>query len=187
MKINFGCGNKKMDGFLNADKEAGCNPDQVMDMESFPWPFEENSVEEVVLQHVLEHVGAETETHKRIIQELYRICKPRAKIQIIVPHPRSAYYLADATHVRPISAETFNLYSKSFCKNAISMGWASTPLAIYWKVDFTVKKVVHYLMPEWLKKHQDKEITDRELTFAINSYNNVVNEIEVVLEVNKGT
>ncbi|MBF0432855.1 MAG: hypothetical protein HQK83_16340 [Fibrobacteria bacterium] len=185
MKINFGCGNRHIEGFLNVDKVPECNPDQVVDMEIFPWPIADNSVEEVKLIHVLEHVGATTDCHMQIIQELYRICRPGAEVQIIVPHPRSENYLGDPTHVRPVSAELFNLYSKSFCEQAIAKGWASTPLALYWKVDFSIKKITHHLMPLWLERYNNKQISDSDITFAVNTYNNVVNEIEIELVINK--
>ena len=79
MKINFGCGNSRFEGFLNVDRETAYNPDLAMDVEKFSWPIEDDSVEEVKLPHVLEHVGAEIGTHRRIIKELYRICRDGAE------------------------------------------------------------------------------------------------------------
>ena len=37
MRLNLGCGNSRMDGYLNVDKEAGCKPDKIQDLEVFPW------------------------------------------------------------------------------------------------------------------------------------------------------
>ena len=39
MKLNLGCGNYKMNGFVNVDKFADCEPDEVVDLEVFPWPW----------------------------------------------------------------------------------------------------------------------------------------------------
>ena len=88
MKLNLGCGNYKMDGFFNVDKFAYCEPDEVVDLEVFPWPWADNAVDEVVMSHVLEHLGQETKVYFGIIKELYRVCGDGAEVRIAVPHPR---------------------------------------------------------------------------------------------------
>jgi predicted SAM-dependent methyltransferase len=57
MKLNLGCGFNKLDGFVNVDKQAACQPDMVLDLERLPWPFEDASVSEVAAFHVLEHLA----------------------------------------------------------------------------------------------------------------------------------
>ena len=54
----------------------------------FPWPFETSSATEILLSHVLEHLGEKRDTYLKIIQELYRVSAPDAVIKISVPHPR---------------------------------------------------------------------------------------------------
>ena len=54
MKLNLGCGDKKIDGYTNVDVCG--EPDVLCDLSQFPWPFESNSVEEVFSSHFLEHV-----------------------------------------------------------------------------------------------------------------------------------
>jgi predicted SAM-dependent methyltransferase len=53
MKLNLGCGLYKLDGFRNVDKFAACDPNEVVDLEVFPWPWADDSVDEVVMSHVL--------------------------------------------------------------------------------------------------------------------------------------
>jgi len=88
MKLNLGCGQNKLQGYVNTDREPAVKPDVLMDLEKFPWPFEDDSVDEVVAFHVLEHVGATSEMFVRIMQELYRVCRAGAEVRIAVPHPR---------------------------------------------------------------------------------------------------
>ncbi len=57
MKINMGCSTRKLEGYVNLDGEDTFAPDVVHDLESFPWPFDDNAAEEVVFNHVLEHLG----------------------------------------------------------------------------------------------------------------------------------
>ena len=187
MKLNLGCGNKKFDGYINVDIQAQCQPDRVVDLEKIPWPFEDNSVDEVVIEHVLEHIGASPDLHRQIIQELYRICRNGALLRITFPHPRSDAYLIDPTHVRPLTASTMEMYSKKKCQDFIKKGSPTTPLAIYWGVDFEVVSGNTILYPHWADKYEKGEISRTDLEFAINSYYNVVSEMHMILKAIKET
>jgi hypothetical protein len=52
LRLNLGCGAKKLSGFVNVDKFG--EPDLKYDLEVFPWPWDNNSVVEILLNHVLE-------------------------------------------------------------------------------------------------------------------------------------
>lgn len=83
LRLNLGSGRKKLPGFLSVDDNANSGQvDVVHNLESLPWPFEESSVGEVVMDHALEHL----EDTIGVIQELYRICAHGAMIRIMVPH-----------------------------------------------------------------------------------------------------
>ena len=84
LRLNLGCGDKLLPGWLNVDSVPDCNPDMVCDLEQFPWPWADNSVEEILLSHVLEHLGEDRDVYLGIIKELYRVCCHGAKIQIMV-------------------------------------------------------------------------------------------------------
>ena len=71
MKLNLGCGNNKLDGFVNVDNQAVCSPDMLIDLEVFPWPFKGNSIDEIIMSHVLEHLGQTNEIYLNIIKEIY--------------------------------------------------------------------------------------------------------------------
>ena len=57
LKLNLGCGKRRREGFINVDSQPGCQPDLVLDLEALPWPWADDSVDEVDLIHVLEHLG----------------------------------------------------------------------------------------------------------------------------------
>ena len=185
MRLNLGCGNIKIDGFLNVDVSEVCKPDMVLDLEKTPWPWKDSVVEEVRLIHVLEHLGADTNIFLNIMKELYRVCKDNAKITIHVPHPRHDVYLIDPTHVRPILPETLELFSKAKCTEWQSNEMATTPLALYLDVDFEITKVEMELDPDWKITAQDKKLTQADIIQAITRYNNVVSEVMMELIANK--
>ncbi|MDB5411112.1 MAG: hypothetical protein JWL84_6024 [Rhodospirillales bacterium] len=181
MKLNLGCGQNKLPGYLNVDKYDTCEPDQVADLEVIPWPFADASADEIVMTHVLEHLGRETETFLGIIKELYRVLKPGGQLQIRVPHPRSDGFLGDPTHVRPVSPTIMSLFSKRNNRDWKEKGWPNTPLGLYLDVDFEILNTNFVLMPRWMQKYQAGTMTVDELGEAMELYNNVVDEIHMVL------
>ena len=93
-------------------------PEIVQDLEIFPWPWPDNSADEILLCHVLEHLGQTPDLFLKIMQELYRVCKPNATVTIMVPDPRHDFFLNDPTHVRPHHAPvtTRDMFSKKQCE-----------------------------------------------------------------------
>ncbi len=183
LKLNLGCGNKKIDGFIGVDRFG--TPDIQVDLEVFPWPWKDNSVKEIILSHVLEHLGKDSDIFLNIMKELYRISSKKCIIHIAVPHPRSDAYLGDPTHVRPITENILNLFSKDKNQKAIDMGGANTTLALFLDIDFEVINKKIKLMPYWQNKYESKEISFDELNYAIIHYFNVIEELEFKLKVIK--
>lgn len=140
MKLNIGSGYKRYAGFVNVDSDKHCNPDIHinLDDENLVLPFEDNSVEEIKAYHILEHIG---NGYLRLLQELYRVCKPDAILDIKVPHPNHEVYLNDPTHKRPITVEGFRLFSKKMNNLEIERNGTSSTLGIMLDVDF---EVIHY-------------------------------------------
>lgn len=143
MKLNLGCGYNHISGYVNADCQPEVTPDQLVDLESFPWPWPNNSVAEIRLHHVLEHLGETTETYKRIIQEMYRVSQPGTTISIVVPFHRHENFWADPTHVRVITPLGLSMLSKKNNKIWIENHYANTPIANYWNVDFQLVALMY--------------------------------------------
>ncbi len=154
VQLNLGCGNYKLDGFINVDHSAHCNPDKIVDLETFPWPFESDSASKIVLSHVLEHIGRDVKVFEQVIRELYRVSAPDGLIEIAVPDPNHDNFWGDPTHCRPITPQLLNLFSRAFL--AQYKQTAITPIAVMWEVDFAVTKVnsnVDQGFHAWAKQH----------------------------------
>ncbi len=183
IKLNLGCGKNLRPGYLNVDKYG--DPDLKHDLEVFPWPWEDGSVSEVVLCHVLEHLGRQTETYLNIMRELYRICENGAKVLITVPHPRHDDFLNDPTHVRAVTPESLQLFSKKANARWAELGEANTPLGFYLDIDLEIENVEQILDPLWGQRMKAKQLSQQDLMFATRSYNNVIKELRIVVRVNK--
>ena len=185
IKLNLGCGSKILPGYTNIDKFATYNPDMVLDLEKFPYPFKDNSVNEILLSHVLEHVGQNPDVFNSIIKELYRICVNKAFVDIRVPHPRHDDFISDPTHVRPITLMTLCLYDKDQNLKWEKAGAANTPLAIIHNVNFVIKKAEQVLDRKYISLLEKNAIKKEELSDLAYKYNNVVKEIKIIWEVVK--
>lgn len=180
IKLNLGCGENHKPGYVNVDKFG--KPDILFDLETFPWPWEDNSVHEILLYHVLEHLGQITEVYLGIIRELYRICAPGAKIHINVPHPRHDSFINDPTHVRAVTIESLGLFSKKKNRQWVEGGFANSPLGLYLDVDFELVDTIIVLDPLWQKKLNDNEVSETQVREAISKYNNVLVETQMTLQ-----
>lgn len=103
--INIGCGKTRIPGSVGVDiVPIEGFVDVVHDLNQTPYPFEDNSADEIHMYHVLEHLQ---EPIKKI-EDLHRILKPGGKLFIRVPHFSSMGAFSDLTHVRPFGYISFD-------------------------------------------------------------------------------
>jgi SAM-dependent methyltransferase len=170
-----------MPDHVNIDKEPLSSADLLHDLEVFPWPFADNAVDEIRAHHVLEHLGGETEIFLKLMQEIYRVLRPNGIVSIKVPFVQAYSYWNDPTHVRVITPSVLALFSKKECERFKENNWPNTPLALYLDVDFDIVSVEHALMPHWGQRWTEKNITQGELDFAIDTHWNVVDAMTIVI------
>jgi hypothetical protein len=179
VKLNLGCGSQILPGYCNVDKFGA--PDLVWDLECLPWPWDDNSAEEVLLSHVLEHLGQDPKDFIAIIKELYRVCRNGALLKIIVPHPRHDTFLIDPTHVRAITAATMEMFSRRLNLEWRNLAAANTPLALMHGVDFEMVSAVSTLDEPYQSLYRDGKLTAPQVQEKERSLNNVVLQIEMTL------
>lgn len=118
-RLNLGCGRDSLPGWINLDSVMLPGVDIVADLEACaaqPLPFADSSIDEFLLSHVLEHIH----NTLSLMQELWRIAKPDARMVIRVPHGGSDDAWEDPTHVRSYFANSFGYFSQPF----------------YWRADY---------------------------------------------------
>lgn len=185
MKLNIGCGYKKKDGYVNVDSDPGCKPDLVLDLESKSWPFEDNSISEVVASHVLEHLGATYRDWVNIWKELWRVCQNGAVIHVTVPHPRHDNFLVDPTHVRPIFPGTISLFDQERNWRMIQEDGQESKLGLSEKIDLEVFDV-HWIPAEpWLSALRKGEVSQEQVFRDIGVLNNACLEIQMKVRIIK--
>lgn len=69
MKLNLGCGEKPMKGYVNLDVCKFGGVDIVHNLDKFPYPFRDNTFDEIRGEQVIEHVN----NFPEVMMELCRI------------------------------------------------------------------------------------------------------------------
>ena len=103
-KLNIGSGTDYREGWINLDYNSKYNPEVVWDLNKLPLPFGDNTFDEIIMIHVLEHFHDPL----LIVNELWRIGKPAAKITIKVPHWSCHFSSGDLTHHHRFSSREFS-------------------------------------------------------------------------------
>lgn len=129
MKLTIGCGRIIRKGYVNLDKIKLKGVNVVHDLNKFPYPFKDNTFDEILGENILEHL----DDVMKVMEELHRISKSNAIIKLTVPTPTSADYFTDPTHKHAFTTRSFMYFEE---KN---------PLNFYTKARFKVKcKIVFY-------------------------------------------
>jgi hypothetical protein len=183
LKLNLGCGEQRYPGYVNVDKYG--TPDRQHDLEVFPWPWPDNAVSEIVLYHVLEHLGQEPGVFLGIMKEMYRVCQANARVLIAVPHFRHDFFFSDPTHVRAITPEGLALFSQRINREWLAQGKSNSPLGLYLNVDFELVATTLKPGAHWFRLHPGQPV-DMELLLRESAlYNNLIEELKIELRVIK--
>ncbi|MCX6815390.1 MAG: methyltransferase domain-containing protein [Candidatus Aenigmarchaeota archaeon] len=96
LKLHVGCGTKKLEGYVNCDIAKDVNPDVVVDICALSKKFKKKSVDEILTEHMLEHV----DDFVKAMKEIHAVLKKGGKAHIVVPyatipsafHPHHKWY-----------------------------------------------------------------------------------------------
>lgn len=111
--INLGSGKKYLDGYINCDVVKNIKADKYFDLNKFPYPFNSNFADEVLMDNVLEHV----DDVAKVVEEIYRILKPNGLFRIYVPYFKSDGAYQDPTHKHFFTERTMDYFAENFDYN----------------------------------------------------------------------
>ena len=117
-KLNIGCGNKRVEGYIGVDKFQCLGADYIVDIENEKLPFDDNSVDAIILDNVIEHFN----DIPKVISELIRVSKCGSFIEIITPHFSSLSSWVDPTHVHHLSFFSFDHFEHDSVSHYIGKG-----------------------------------------------------------------
>lgn len=121
MKLNLGCGRNIMPGWINVDSMFNHGVNLVRDLDNvlLHFPYEDNTVDDILLSHVIEHL------HRPLplMQALYRIAEPGCRLVIRCPYGSSDDADEDPTHVRRMFKGSFGYFGQPY----------------YWRADYGYK------------------------------------------------
>lgn len=107
LKLNLGCGNTLLDGFINIDK---IERERILtlNLEHARFPFADESVVEIAADQLLEHII----NLIPLMNECWRVLKKGGRFNISVPCYPFVEAFQDPTHVRFFTIRTFHYWYK---------------------------------------------------------------------------
>lgn len=184
-RLNLGSGLNKLEGYHNVDINDKTNPDEVVDLNQFPWPWNDGEFDHIVAKDILEHLGESSEDFIRVIKEMYRISHNGAIWEIQAPHWRCDVALDDPTHRRSITPGMFHLFNKNRLAEKARRKDSDSPLAFDHDVDIELCDMQFEYLPIWIEQLQRGIINQDQLNFALNHYNNVALSATYLIQVHK--
>lgn len=139
-RANLGCGTDIRDGYINLDSVDLPGVDVVHDLSKFPWPFDDSSLDELVMINVLEHLPDTT----RVVDEIHRVLKPNGIATVRVPYWNCWQAFGDPTHRSFFHQTTLNFFDPS------TEQFRNRPY--YGRARFTIEQVYYWVnWGKWLR------------------------------------
>lgn len=170
--LDFGGGQEPRDGYKSVDLYAP-NADHRVDLFSYPWPFEDDSVDVIFANHFVEHVP----DWDAFWTEVYRIMKSGGYVIAITPYWTSVGAWQDPTHKQAISERRYQ-YLWRHAREKMKVDHY-TP-----GVNFDPCGFMYAFTEPFDPTTSGKSI--QSILFAKEHYFNVVTDLSAVLRVNKG-
>lgn len=144
----IGCGNSRarklclddnpeFTDLVTMDHDPACGADVVHDLDDYPWPFADDTFDEVHAYCVLEHLGRQGD-YKSFFDtfaEIYRVLKPGGLLFAICPSRNSAWAWGDPSHTRLIQPESLVFLDQAEYSRQVGVT-PMTDFRWYWQGDF---------------------------------------------------
>ena len=104
--LDVGCGTHKTPGALGIDFNPATAADVIHDLDQYPWPLADDAFDRIVCSHIVEHIA----DFVRFMEEIHRVGRAGAAVDIVTPHFSSRFSYTDPTHLRHLSLFSFDYF-----------------------------------------------------------------------------
>lgn len=101
--LDIGCGANKVAGAVGMDVNPRTAADVIHDLDDLPYPFADDSFDEVIGRHVIEHV----QNPMAVMAELHRITRAGGTVKLLAPHWTNPDFATDLTHRNHLNSYSF--------------------------------------------------------------------------------
>jgi SAM-dependent methyltransferase len=130
-KLNLGCGGDHKKGYINLDWQPLTNPDVSHNLNTIPYPFDDNTFSHIDAFHVLEHLDRPFD----VMKELHRILEPGGKLHIKVPHFSRGFTHSEHAHGFDITFPCY--FNEQFIRSGyFGIDFELHTLKIHWMAFF---------------------------------------------------
>ncbi len=112
IRLDIGAGENPQKGFVAMDKRKLPGIDIVHDLETFPYPLEDESCLTIVGSHIIEHIKPWLTID--LFNELWRILKPGGQLALATPYAGSPGFWQDPTHCNGFNEATFQYFDPDY-------------------------------------------------------------------------
>lgn len=105
-KLNLGCHNSPLPGYLNVDLRPFVGVDEIVDLQKLPWPWPIAEFSHVRAVDILEHLGKITK--HEAVRELARVTESYGTVFIRVPCATHRWALAALEHAHSFYFNSFD-------------------------------------------------------------------------------
>ncbi len=114
--LDIGCGRNKWPGSIGLDIAPLEGVDVVHDLNQYPYPFPSEWFDRIRVIHVIEHI----QSVLRAMEEIHRIAKAGAEVEIVTPHHTDSSSWQDPSHLWHLNSRSFDFFQKDFKTNYYS-------------------------------------------------------------------
>lgn len=108
--LDVGCGKRKLPGSVGIDIGRDSDADVIYDLNRFPYPFRDSLFDAIRCDSILEHL----DDLVRVMEEIHRIARPGARVDITAPYFSSVDAFTDPTHKRFFAIRSFDYFTGDF-------------------------------------------------------------------------
>jgi predicted O-methyltransferase YrrM len=110
--LDVGCRDRKEPNFIGIDSRERFGVDIIHDLESFPYPLEDESCLIIKCAHFVEHLSPKN--FFPFMDEMWRLLKVDGQIAISVPYANSPNFLQDPTHTLGLTERSWQYLDPEF-------------------------------------------------------------------------